>query len=97
MTRGALLELFRASLEDCGLVSATIHHRLSTVCGLFRDAHIDGLIPTKPGPQCADAPCTRGRSRAWTEMSSCGSCTGSKPALILLVPRSHVAKSKIVG
>src|SRR6476469_1132658 len=44
----AHLELFRVSLEERGLAAATIDRRLSTVCGFFCFAHIDGLIPSNP-------------------------------------------------
>ena len=44
----AHLELFRVSLEQHGLAAATIDRRLSTVCGFFRFAHIDGVIPSNP-------------------------------------------------
>ncbi len=44
----AHLELFRVSLEDRGLAAATIDRRLSTVCGSFRYAHIDGVIVSNP-------------------------------------------------
>ena len=36
------IELFRSSLEERGLAPATIDRRLSTVCGFYRFAHIDG-------------------------------------------------------
>jgi integrase/recombinase XerD len=38
----ALIELYRTSLEDRGLAASTIDRRLSTVCGYYRFAHIDG-------------------------------------------------------
>src|SRR6478735_1106337 len=44
----AHLELFRVSLEERGLAAATIDRRLSTVCGFFRFAHIDGVISSNP-------------------------------------------------
>ena len=43
------IELYRASLEDRRLAAATIDCRLSTVCGFFRFAHIDGRIAAEPG------------------------------------------------
>jgi site-specific recombinase XerD len=42
------IELYRASLEDRRLAAATIDRRLSTVCGFFRFAHIDGRIAANP-------------------------------------------------
>lgn len=42
------IELYRASLEGRGLAPGTIDRRLSTVCGLYRFAHIDGRISANP-------------------------------------------------
>jgi site-specific recombinase XerD len=42
------VELFRAWMEDRGLAASTIDRRLSTVCGFYRFAHIDGRIPSNP-------------------------------------------------
>jgi integrase/recombinase XerD len=35
-------------MEDRGLAASTIDRRLSTVCGLYRFAHIDGRIAANP-------------------------------------------------
>jgi len=42
------LELYRMALEQRGLAPATIDRRLTTVCGFFRFAHIDGRIAANP-------------------------------------------------
>jgi integrase/recombinase XerD len=42
------VELYRHHLELCGLAASTIDRRLSTVCGFYRFAHIDGRIPSNP-------------------------------------------------
>ena len=42
------IELFRAWMEDRGLAPSTIDRRLSTVCGFYRFAHIDGRIGSNP-------------------------------------------------
>jgi integrase/recombinase XerD len=42
------IELFRAWMEDRGLSPSTIDRRLSTVCGFYRYAHIDGRIGSNP-------------------------------------------------
>jgi integrase/recombinase XerD len=42
------IELFRAWMEDRGLAVSTIDRRLSTVCGFYRFAHIDGRIGSNP-------------------------------------------------
>jgi site-specific recombinase XerD len=44
----AHIELYRSALEERGLAAATIDRRLSTVCGFYRFAHIDGRIPANP-------------------------------------------------
>src|SRR5436190_22313972 len=35
-------------MEERGLAASTIDHRLSTVCGFYRFAHIDGRISANP-------------------------------------------------
>jgi site-specific recombinase XerD len=45
---GAHIELFRAWMEDRGLAASTIDRRLSTVCGFYRFAHVDGRIRSNP-------------------------------------------------
>ena len=42
------IELYRCSMEARGLAASTIDRRLSTVCGLYRFAHIDGRIAANP-------------------------------------------------
>ncbi len=42
------IELYRGWMEDRGLAASTIDRRLSTVCGYYRFAHIDGRIPSNP-------------------------------------------------
>ena len=42
------IELYRVSMEERGLAASTIDRRLSTVCGYYRFAHIDGRIPSNP-------------------------------------------------
>src|SRR4051812_21720726 len=36
------IELYRTHLENEGLAPSTVDRRLSTVCGFYRFAHIDG-------------------------------------------------------
>jgi integrase len=40
--------VFRSALEARGLAASTIDRRLSTVCGFYRFAHIDGRIASNP-------------------------------------------------
>jgi integrase/recombinase XerD len=42
------IELYRAAMEKRGLAASTIDRRLSTVCGFYRFAHIDGRIASNP-------------------------------------------------
>ena len=42
------VELYRSWMEDRGLAASTIDRRLSTVCGFYRFAHIDGRITSNP-------------------------------------------------
>jgi integrase/recombinase XerD len=44
----AHIELYRMSMEQRGLAPSTIDRRLSTVCGYYRFAHIDGRISANP-------------------------------------------------
>ena len=44
----AQIEMYRATMQQHGLAASTIDRRLSTVCGYFRFAHIDGRIPANP-------------------------------------------------
>jgi hypothetical protein len=42
------IELYVRAMEACGLAATTIDRRLSTVCGFYRFAHIDGRIASNP-------------------------------------------------
>jgi integrase/recombinase XerD len=42
------IELFRGQMEGRGLAASTIDRRLSTVCGFYRFAHVDGRIGSNP-------------------------------------------------
>jgi site-specific recombinase XerD len=42
------IEWYRSSMEQRGLAASTIDRRLSTVCGFYRFAHLDGRIATNP-------------------------------------------------
>jgi len=42
------IELYVRALEEHGLAATTIDRRLSTVCGYYRFAHIDGRIASNP-------------------------------------------------
>jgi site-specific recombinase XerD len=42
------IELYVRAMEARGLAASTIDRRLSTVCGFYRFAHIDGRIASNP-------------------------------------------------
>jgi len=42
------IELYRTAMEQKGLAPSTIDRRLSTVCGFYRFAHIDGRVNANP-------------------------------------------------
>jgi len=42
------IELYRTAMEQRGLAPSTIDRRLSTVCGFYRFAHIDGRVSANP-------------------------------------------------
>ena len=42
------IELYVRTMEEQGLAATTIDRRLSTVCGMYRYAHIDGRISSNP-------------------------------------------------
>ncbi len=42
------IEVYRCWLEERGLAASTIDRRLTTVCGFYRFAHIDGRIASNP-------------------------------------------------
>jgi site-specific recombinase XerD len=42
------IELYRHHMEQRGLAASTIDRRVSTVCGFYRFAHIDGRITSNP-------------------------------------------------
>ena len=63
-TRGHI-ELYRATLEERGLAPTTIDRRLSTVCGFYRFAHIDGRIGSNPAQYVRRPRIFANEVRAW--------------------------------
>jgi integrase/recombinase XerD len=57
------IELYRSGMERRGLAASTIDRRLSTVCGYFRFAHIDGRIAANRPVRAAAQSATRRTSR----------------------------------
>jgi integrase/recombinase XerD len=71
----AHIELFRAWMEDRGLAASTIDRRLSTVCGFYRFAHIDGRIRSNPAQYVRRPQVHASDTRAWIAPSSACSCS----------------------
>jgi hypothetical protein len=69
----AHLEMYRSSMEERGLAASTIDRRLSTACGFYRFAHIDGRISSNPPSMSAVPPCTRQSGGDWIAANSAGS------------------------
>jgi site-specific recombinase XerD len=69
------IELYRGWLEERGLAASTIDRRLSTVCGFYRFAHIDGRVASNPASTFAARRSTPARAEAWTAPSWAGSCS----------------------
>jgi len=42
------IELYRTAMEKRGVAPSTIDRRLSTICGFYRFAHIDGRVAANP-------------------------------------------------
>ena len=69
------IELYRTTLEQRGLAASTIDRRLSTVCGFYRFAHIDGRIASNPAQYVRRPASIRARVAAWTAPNSARSCS----------------------
>lgn len=69
------IELYRSWMEQRGLAASTIDRRLSTVCGFYRFAHIDGRIGSNPAQYVRRPKCSRTRVVAWTAPNSARSCS----------------------
>jgi len=52
-------------MEERGLAASTIDRRLSTVCGFYRFAHIDGRIGSTPAGNDCDVVHAAGSVAAW--------------------------------
>jgi site-specific recombinase XerD len=92
------IELYRTAMEQKGLAPSTIDRRLSTVCGFYRVAHIDGRVTANPaqyvrrpkfnGLRASEACGTNIEDLAQGNRTLRIMGKGSKPAVIPLVPRA---------
>ncbi len=71
----AHIALYRSWMEERGLAASTIDRRLSTVCGFYRFAHIDGRIASNPVLYVRDHRCIHRTPEASTAPSSPCSCS----------------------
>ena len=69
------IELYRGAMEDRGLAPSTIDRRLSTVCGFYRFAHIDGRVSANPAQYVRRPKVHPSEGRGPTERSSGPSCS----------------------
>lgn len=65
------IETYRQHMEARGLAASTIDRRLSTVCGYYRFAHIDGRIASNPA-QYVRRPKVQPSNRAGMDRSQLG-------------------------
>ena len=75
------IELYRAWMDDRGLAASTIDRRLSTVCGFYRFAHIDGRIASNPAQYVSRPqvhPSTR-RGRSTRTGTTCVPSSSGRP------------------
>jgi site-specific recombinase XerD len=70
----AHLELYRISMEERGLAASTVDRRLSTACGFYRFAHVDGRIPSNPAQYVRRPPCSRRSVGVWIGANWPASC-----------------------
>ena len=94
------IELYRSWMEERSLAASTIDRRLSTVCGFYRFAHIDGRIASNPAkyvrrPQVHLAN-TRGldRSELGVFLFTAENCDRDHVALAVLLGRNGLRVSE---
>lgn len=69
------IELYVRALEARGLAATTIDRHLSTICGYYRFAHIDGRIPSNPAQYVRRPKIHPSEARGSTAASSERSCS----------------------
>jgi integrase len=88
----AHLEVYRGSMAQRGLASATIDRRLSTVCGYYRFAHLDGRIPANPA-EYVRRPRVRTVTQRWMDRGELASFLYTAEA----VSPTHAALAALLG
>lgn len=84
------IELYRGWMEDRGLATSTIDRRLSTVCGYYRFAHIDGRTRRTPPSTSADRRSSPARATASIAANSAPSCS---PPSTSITPTPRLPRS----
>ncbi|HET6965619.1 MAG TPA: site-specific integrase [Acidimicrobiales bacterium] len=86
------LDLYVRHLEETGLAPSTVDRRVSTVCGFYRFAHVDGVIASNPAQLRPAAP--------GTPQPGSGSRPGELAAFLLAAERcdqGHTALAVLLG
>jgi len=83
----AHIELYRSTLEERHLGAATIDRRLSTVCGFYRFAHIDGRVSANPA-QYVRRPTVYPNDTAGMDRAALGTFLSRPNISITRTPRS---------
>ena len=79
------LERYWTSLEERGLAASTIDRRLSTACGFYRFAHIDGRISSNPAQYVRRPTVRHRRGGASTAASWAGCCSLPSASITLML------------
>jgi site-specific recombinase XerD len=82
------IEWYRSWMEERSLAASTIDRRLSTVCGFYRFAHIDGGSRRTRRSTYADRRSTRRTPEGWTVRSWACSCSRPRTSTAI-TPRSR--------
>ena len=89
----AHIELWRSAMEERGLAPSTIDRRLSTICGFYRFAHIDGRIASNPAQYARRPRSTRAKAAGSTQGSSAGFSSPPSATTPTTLPWPHYSGS----
>ena len=82
----ARIEIYRSTMDQRGLAASTIDRRLSTVCGYYRFADIDGRIAANPAQYVRRPKVQPAEQQQSTALSSAASCS---PPSTTTAPTPH--------
>ncbi len=80
------IELYRTAMEEKCLAPSTIDRRLSTVCGFYRFAHIDGRVAANPAQYVRRPKVHPSEGRGSTDESSAPSSTQQNASTGIMRP-----------